>query len=236
MQIHGSVALVTGANRGLGRHVAQQLLERGATRVYATARDASRIDLPGVEPLTLDITDPRQVAEAAERASDVTLVVNNAGISTGQSLVRGDLGAIRREVETHYFGTLSVVRAFAPVLAAGGGGAILTMLSAVSWLQFPGATAYGAAKAAQWAMTDGIRLELAEQGTQVVGLHVGAVDTDMMAGWDVPKNDPADVVRAALEGIEAGAHEVLADAASAAAKASLAASPQVRYAHLLDAS
>lgn len=232
MEITGSVALVTGANRGLGRHFAQQLLDRGASRVYATARDASRIDLPGVEALTLDVTDPRQVTAAAARARDVTLVVNNAGISTNQALVTGDLDEIRREMETHYFGTLSVIRAFAPTLGANGGGAVLTMLSVLSWFQFEGATAYGAAKAAAWSMTDAVRLELAGQGTQVTGLHVGAVDTDMMAGWGVPKNDPAEVVRAALDGIEAGADEVLADAAAVAAKASLAMTPRQRYPQL----
>lgn len=140
----------------------------------------------------------------------------------------GDLDAIRLEMETHYFGTLSVVRAFAPLLAANGGGAILNVLSVLSWLQFEGATAYGAAKAAEWSLTDGVRLELAGQGTHVTGLHAGAIDTDMMAGVDMPKSDPAEIVRAALDGIEAGALEILADDASAQAKASLGASPGER--------
>lgn len=229
MQIEGSVALVTGANRGIGRHFAQQLIERGAAKVYATARDPSRIDLPGVEALALDITDAASVASAAEAASDVTLLVNNAGIATGTSLIEGDLATIHSEMDTHYFGTLSVIRAFAPVLAANGGGAILNMLSVVSWFQFQGSGAYGAAKAAQWALTDSVRLELADQGTQVVGLHVGAVDTEMMAGYDVPKNDPAAVARAGLDGIQAGAAEVLADDASAGVKAGLGRDPLERY-------
>lgn len=229
MNISGSTALVTGANRGLGRHFAEQLRDRGAAKVYATARDARRVDLPGVEVIALDITDLEQVASAAAAAGDVDLLINNAGISTYQGLVTGDLDQIRLEMETHYFGTLSVVRAFAPVLAANGGGAILNVLSALSWFQFEGATAYGAAKAAAWSLTDGIRLELAGQGTQVTGLHAGAVDTDMMAGFDVPKSDPADVVRAALDGLESGSLEVLADDASAQAKAGLAADPGQRY-------
>ena len=229
MQIDGSVALVTGANRGIGRHFAEQLLERGAAKVYATARTTSQLDVPGVEVLELDITDPASVARAAQAAGDVTLLINNAGIATNTSLVTGDWENIRLEMETHYFGTLLMLRAFAPVLAVNGGGAVLNMLSAVSWFQFEGATAYGAAKAAAWSLTDGVRLELAAQRTQVVGLHVGAVDTDMMAGWDVPKNDPAAVVRAGLDGIEAGLTEVLADDASAGAKAGLALDPSERY-------
>jgi NAD(P)-dependent dehydrogenase (short-subunit alcohol dehydrogenase family) len=233
MNLNGSTALVTGANRGLGRHFAQQLLERGAAKVYATARDPRRIDLPGVEVLGLDVTDPAAVAAAARAAADVDVVVNNAGVSTYQDLVTGDLDAIRLEMDTHFFGTLSVVRAFAPVLAANGGGAILNVLSRMSWLSYPGANAYAAAKAAEWSLTNGIRLELAGQGTLVTGVHLSATDTDMMAGWDIPKNDPADVVRAALDGLEAGALEVIADADTAASKAALATDPSEIYAEVL---
>lgn len=229
MQIEGAVALVTGANRGMGRHFAQQLLERGAATVYATARDPSRIDLPGATPLALDITDPDSVSAAAASAADVSLLVNNAGIATSTSVVTGGLGEIRREMETHFFGTLAMIRAFAPVLAANGGGAILNMLSVCSWFQFDGAAAYGAAKAAQWALTDSTRLELHPQGTQVVGLHVGAIDTEMMAWYDGPKEDPADIVRAGLDGVQADAVEVLADEASRLSKASLASDPRQRY-------
>jgi NAD(P)-dependent dehydrogenase (short-subunit alcohol dehydrogenase family) len=219
MQITGSVALVTGANRGLGRHFAQQLLERGAAKVYATARVPAGVDLPGVTVLPLDITDPASVAAAAAAAADVDLLINNAGISTYQNLIAGDLGKIRLEMDTHFFGTLHVVRAFAPILAANGGGAILNVLSALSWANYDGANAYSAAKAAEWSLTNGIRLEL--PATAVTALHLGAADTDMMAGFDVPKLDPAEVVRAALDGIEKGAREVLADETSAQAKAAL---------------
>jgi NAD(P)-dependent dehydrogenase (short-subunit alcohol dehydrogenase family) len=233
MNLNGSTALVTGANRGLGRHFAQQLLERGAAKVYATARDPRRVDLAGVEVLGLDVTDPGAVAAAARVAADVDVVINNAGVSTHQDLVTGDLDAIRLEMDTHFFGTLSVVRAFAPVLAANGGGAILNVLSRMSWLSYPGANAYAAAKAAQWSLTNGIRLELAGQGTLVTGVHLSATDTDMMAGWDIPKNDPADVVRAALDGLESGAFEVIADADTAASKAALATDPREVYAEVL---
>lgn len=229
MKISGSVALVTGANRGMGGHFARQLIERGAAKVYATARNPALVDVPGAEALPLDVTDPASVAAAALAASDVTLLINNAGSSTCQNLVSGDLDKIRLEMDTHYFGTLSMVRAFAPGLAGHGGGAILNVCSLLSWLSYDGSNAYAAAKAAEWSLTNGVRLELAGQGTQVTALHVGAVDTDMMAGWDVEKNDPADVVRAALDGIEAGALEVIADAATAAVKTGLAADPGLLY-------
>lgn len=229
MKIAGSVALVTGANRGIGRHFARQLLDRGATKVYATARRPELVDIPGVEVLALDITDSASVAAAATAAPDITLLVNNAGISTNTNLVTGDLATIRLEMDTHYFGTLDVVRAFAPVLAANGGGAILNVLSALSWFSYDGTNAYAAAKSAQWSLTNGIRLELASQGTQVTGLHLGAADTDISAGYDGEKVDPADVVRAALEGIEAGKIEVLVDEWSSHVKASLAADPSQFY-------
>ncbi|MEV4813570.1 SDR family oxidoreductase [Micromonospora avicenniae] len=232
MKINGSVALVTGANRGIGRHFAQQLLERGAAKVYATARNPERIDIPGVEAIRLDITDPEQVAAAAATASDVDLLINNAGIATWTNLVTGDLAKVRLEMDTNFYGTLSMVRAFAPVLGGNGGGAILNVLSAASWFSHDGANAYGTAKAAAWSLTNGIRLELAGQGTLVTGLHLGAADTEMMAGYDGDKGDPADVVRAALDGIEADKLEVIADEWSAHVKASLAADPSAFYTDL----
>ena len=229
MKISGSTALVTGASRGLGRHFARQLVERGAARVYATARNSSQVDVPGAEVLTLDITDPASVAAAAAAAADVTLLVNNAGVSTYQNLVTGDLAQIRQEVDTHLYGTLSVIRAFAPVLAANGGGAVLNVLSRMSWLSYDGANSYAVAKAAEWSLTNGVRLELARQGTLVSGVLLSATDTDMMAGWDIPKNDPADVVRQALAGLEDGLLEIIADADTAQAKAALSADPAVTY-------
>ena len=232
MQISGSTALITGASRGLGRQFARQLIDRGA-KVYATARDPRQVDVAGAVALRLDITDPASVAAAAAAAADVSLLVNNAGISLYQDLVTGDLDKIRAELETGFYGTLSVVRAFAPVLAANGGGAILNVLSRMSWLSYPGANSYAVAKAAAWSLTNGIRLELAGQGTLVTGLLMSATDTDMMAGWDIPKNDPADVVRQALDGIEADALEVVADADPAAAKAGLSGDPRVLYGPLL---
>jgi NAD(P)-dependent dehydrogenase (short-subunit alcohol dehydrogenase family) len=226
MDLNGSVALVTGANRGIGRHFTQQLLERGAARVYATARRPERIDIPGVEALRLDITDPASIAAAAAVATDVTLLINNAGVTTGTNLVDGDLDRIRLEMDTHFWGTLGMIRAFAPRL---GGGAILNVLSAMSWFNYAGATAYGAAKAAEWNLTNGVRLELAAQKTLVTGLHLGAADTDMMAGYEGDKVDPAVVVRAALDGLEQDRIEVVVDEWSATVKASLAEDPSRFY-------
>lgn len=232
MKITGSVALVTGANRGIGRAFVRQLVAAGAAKVYATARDPESVDLPGAEVLRLDITHRESVAAVAAAAADVDLLINNAGINTYQNLVTGDLAKIRAELDTNVFGTLDVVRAFAPVLADNGGGAILNVLSAMSWFSYDGANAYGVAKSAEWSLTNGIRLELANQGTTVTGLHMGLVDTDMSAVFDMAKIAPADVVRAALEGIEAGRLEVLADEASATVKSSLAADPSTFYRQL----
>ncbi|MFI6262539.1 SDR family oxidoreductase [Micromonospora sp. NPDC051006] len=230
MRISGSVALVTGANRGLGRHFTRELLERGAAKVYATARDPERIDLPGVERLRLDVTDPRSVEAAAVAAPDVNLLINNAGINTWTNLIDGDLNRIRLELETHLYGPLGMARAFAPVLAGNGGGAILNVLSAMSWFSYDGANAYGVGKAAGWSLTNGIRLELAAQGTLVTGLHLGLADTDMSADFEGDKIDPAVVARLALDGVEAGKLEVVADEWSAQVKASLAADPSAFYA------
>jgi NAD(P)-dependent dehydrogenase (short-subunit alcohol dehydrogenase family) len=232
MELQGSVALVTGANRGIGHHFARALLDRGAAKVYATARSPERVDLPGAETLRLDVTDPGSIAEAAAVASDVTLLINNAGVSTAQPLITGDLDRTRLEMDTKFWGTLFTVRAFAPVLAANGGGAILNVLSVLSWASLADASSYAAAKAAQWSLTNGIRLELAEQGTLVTGLALSATDTDMTAAWDIEKNDPADVVRDALDGIEAGALEVLADEHTRRTKAALSEDPSVMYPEL----
>jgi NAD(P)-dependent dehydrogenase (short-subunit alcohol dehydrogenase family) len=230
VDIVGSVALVTGANRGLGREFVEQLRERGAEKVYAAARDVSTVTTPGVVPLAVDLLDPAGIERAARQAGDVTLLVNNAGITTGQNLVRGELAEIRREMETHFFGTLAVTRAFADILGRNGGGAIINVLSALSWFSWDGATSYSAAKAAEWSLTAGTRVELAGQGTQVLGLHLGAADTDMMRGYEGPLLKPRDVVRAALDGLTDGAAEVLVDDWSRTVKAGLAQDPAEFYA------
>ncbi|OZD18363.1 short-chain dehydrogenase [Rhodococcus sp. 06-156-3C] len=221
MDLSTTTALVTGANRGFGRHLAQQLSERGAT-VYAAARRPESVDLSGVTPIALDITDPDSVVRAARLASKVTLLVNNAGISTGASLLTGDIEDVRSEFETTLFGTLAVTRAFVPKIESNGGGAILNVLSVLSWLAFPEAGAYSAAKSAQWSMTNSLRIELAPRNIRVTGLHVGYMDTDLTAGVDAPKLDPAVVAKLALDELSAGNHEIIADDLSRQIRSGLA--------------
>jgi NAD(P)-dependent dehydrogenase (short-subunit alcohol dehydrogenase family) len=228
-----TTALITGANRGLGRRFAAELLARGAT-VYAAAREPGTLDLPDARPIALDITDPEAVAAAADLAGDVDLLVNNAGISTGSTLL-GDLDGVRAEMDVNFWGTLSMVRAFAPVLAANGGGTIVNVASALSWFAFPGSGAYAVSKAANWNMSNALRLELAGQGTQVTSVHLGLADTDMAAGIEGPKTDPAEVVRRALDAVEAGELEVVVDEWSAMVKASLAEDPRAFYGRFLAA-
>ncbi|MCV7420566.1 SDR family oxidoreductase [Mycobacterium yunnanensis] len=232
MELHNATGLVTGANRGIGAEFVRQLLARGAARVYAATRRPGTIsgDDARIVPVPLDITDDAMVAEVARVAADVDVLINNAGTVTFQNLVTGDLGAIRLEMATHFWGTLSMTRAFAPILARNGGGALLNVMSVGSFQVFPGNGAYAAAKAAEWQLTNSTRLELAAQGTHVLGLHLSATDTDMLAGIDMAKNDPADVVRDALDGLESGADEVLADADTRAVKALLSQPPATMYA------
>ncbi|SHM18242.1 SDR family oxidoreductase [Actinacidiphila paucisporea] len=232
MQIDGAVALVTGGNRGLGEQFVKALLDAGAAKVYAAARNPGSVRVPGAVPIALDVTDPASVRTAAEQAQDVTLLVNNAGTSTGAAILDGELGAYRTEFETHVLGTLDVSRAFAPVLARNGGGAVLNVLSVLSWVTMPGSAAYAAAKSAEWSMTNALRVALAEQGTQVTSLHVGYMDTDMTAAVTAPKLDPAAVARTALDGVRDGLHEVLADDLSKQVKAGLAADLTALYPQL----
>ncbi|MDQ0727646.1 SDR family oxidoreductase [Microbacterium sp. W4I20] len=236
MNVTDQIALVTGANRGIGRQFVLELLERGAETVYATARRPETLDFDDrrVVPLRLDLLDHDSVVTAAGVARDVTLIVNNAGISTGAGLVTGDLGELRREMDTHFWGTLDVIREFAPVLSANGGGAVVNVLSALSWFASPGAGGYAAAKAAAWNMTNGVRLELAGQGTLVQGVLLGAADTDLMADYDGHKIDPRDVARRSLDGLASGSIEVIVDEWTAMVKASLADDPAVFYAKMTE--
>ena len=215
-----STALVTGANRGFGRHLAQQLAARGA-KVYAGSR-RDGVDLAGVTPIRLDITDPASVAAAAAEAGDVTVLINNAGIGTGASVLTGDIADLHLEFDTHVFGTLDVTRAFAPVIERNGGGAILNVLSVLSWITFPQVGGYSAAKSAEWSMTNALRAELAPRNIRVSGLHVGYMDTDLTVGVDAPKLDPAVVAAFALDQLAAGVPEILADDVSKQVQAGLA--------------
>lgn len=235
MKIEGATVLVTGANRGIGAAFVDVLRERGAAKIYAAARDPRTIRADGVVPLRLDVTDAEQVAAAAREASDVQVLVNNAGISTGTALVTGDEGAIRREMDTNFYGPLLMTRAFAPLLAAQGGGAVVNIVSALSWFTVPGGGAYAASKAAAWMLTDSARLELAAQGTHVVGVHMGLVDTEMTQGMDAPKLAPATLAGAALDAVESGEQEVLGDEWATFVKAGLTLDPKRRYEQILGA-
>jgi NAD(P)-dependent dehydrogenase (short-subunit alcohol dehydrogenase family) len=230
MKIDGSVALVTGAGRGLGRVYARELVSRGAAKVYGAARNAAAVTEPGVSPVALDITDPERVAQVAEQCADVSLLVNNAGIMAASTFIDApSTDNARREMETNYFGTLSMCRAFAPVLAGNGGGAIVNMLSVVSFFTNPFNSSYGASKAAELSLTNGLRIELAHNGTLVVAVHAGFIDTDMAAGLDVPKVSPESVAQQVFDAVEAGQIEVLADERSRSVKASLSRDHELIY-------
>ncbi len=213
MKIENAVVLVTGANRVIGLAFVRELLARGARKVYAAARDPSSIaPQPGVQALRLDVNNPEDVAAAATLASDVTLVINNAGIAQPGGFMAADSEEVMRRIfETNVFGVLRVSKAFAPVLQANGGGALLNVLSVASWVNGGELAAYSASKSAAWSLTNALRHELAAQKTQVLGLHMAYVDTDLTRGFDVPKTSPVQIVRRALDGLEAGADEVLAD-------------------------
>jgi len=223
MQIEGSTALVTGANRGIGKAIADALLERGAAKVYVAARDISTIrdGDSRLVPVQLDVTDADRVAAVAAQLGDVQLVVNNAGIARSGTPLSVKLEAARAELEVNYLGVIAMTQAFAPVLATNGGGAFVNVLSVASWVGSPFLSSYGASKSAAWNFTNAARVELKHQGTHVVGVHVGFVDTDLTAALDVDKIAPAAVATAALDAVEAGDPEAVVDEVSRQVKAGL---------------
>ncbi|WP_433869256.1 SDR family oxidoreductase [Saccharopolyspora sp. CA-218241] len=229
MRVNGQTAFVTGANRGIGRAFVSGLLARGADKVYAGVRDPLSIDAelsddPRVEVVRLDVTDRNEITSASDVAGDTTILVNNAGAVVFESLLTGSLETARRLFDTNVFGPWELTRAFAPALRAWRG-AVVNVLSAIAWFSPPQNGAYGATKSAAWSLSNGLRSELAPAGVLVQNLHFGAVDTDFSAGFDIPKISPEDVVRASLDGLEAGTAEVLVDPESRAAKAALSGEP-----------
>ena len=235
MNIEGSVALVTGANRGIGLAIVRELLVRGAAKVYAGAREvASVAPMAGVVPVALDVTDHDQVAELARNLRDVDLLVNNAGIGLASPVLGDDaVSAARAEFEVNTIGPLVVSRAFAPVLAVHGGGGIVNILSVLSFLSVPRLATYAASKSAAWSLTNALRIELAGQGTTVVGVHPGYVDTDLVAALDVPKMTPETVAQAALDALQANAPEILVGEQSQKVKAALSRDQELLYADLI---
>lgn len=229
MKIEGSTALVTGANRGLGAAFVRALLAGGAAKVYAAARNPATVIQAGVVPVKLDVTQPDQVAALARDLRDVTLVVNNAGVfEPGPLLAPHAPEALLRQIQTNAIGPLRVVQAFAPVLAANGGGAVVNMLSVLSWLTLANVSGtYSASKAAAWALSNALRQELKAQGTELLSVHAAFIDTDMASGVQMPKTSPDDVARLAFDALQAGQSEVLVDEVTRQVRAGFGATPAV---------
>ncbi|MPY48583.1 SDR family oxidoreductase [Streptomyces acidicola] len=229
-EIKGAVVFVTGGSRGIGRAMVEELYVRGAAKVYATARDPRIVTHPDAVPVAPEVTDPASVATAAAQAQDVTILINNAGAMVGASFLDSPVDDTRQEFETTFYGPLLVTRAFVPVIERNGTGHILNVHSALSWLGGYGSCS--ASKAALWSQTNSLRLELRPRGIAVTGLHMAQVDTDMTAGFEVPKSTPGDIAALALDGIEEGAHEVLADDITRQVEAGLSGELSVLYPEL----
>ncbi len=226
MEVKESVALVTGANRGIGRAFVRALLDHGAAKVYAGARDPATVADHDAIPLKLDVTSAADIAAATSAADDVTIVINNAGVQgLSPKLLEGSFDDARHEMAVNYFGTWAVSRAFAPILARNGGGALVNMLSLAAWIgrtDFPG---YAASKAAQWSLTQSLREGLREQGTLVVGVHAGFVETELASWVDAPKISPVSVAEQTMQALASNSVEVLADERTRQVKAALSEPP-----------
>ena len=206
--IKGSVALVTGANRGLGNALVQELLDKGAAKIYATSRKPHDFKDARIVNISLDVKDAASIKELAALAPDANIVINNAGVFVNPVALAAEIDSVRNEFEINVFGPLQVTQTMASVLNANGGGTLVNVVSVGSWLPLG---TYGGSKAALWAITNMLRQELKAQGTTVMSVHMGPMDTDMVRGLDVPKEDPKKIACAIVGGIERGDSEVLAD-------------------------
>ena len=222
MELHNTVAFVTGANRGLGRAIVLALQARGVKKIYAGARDPASIDVPGVTAVQVDVTNDAEVKAAAAQCGDVTLLINNAGFAIRGSVLEADsVAAGAAMFDANVLGIVRMAHAFTPALAAHGGGAIVNILSLAAWTNNPALSLYSASKSAAWGVTNGLRTALAAQGTLVTGVHVGFIDTDLAVGIDLPKLQAADVADIILSGVAAGEVEILVDEISRKVKQGL---------------
>src|SRR5262249_27491564 len=220
MQIQNSTVLVTGANRGIGRALVQALLSAGAEKIYAGARDTSKLDgtlsfdHARVLPLKLDVTSAVSIEAAPRSASDVTLLVNNAGVIDFGGILDTPLDKIERNIKTNFYGALAMARAFAPVIEENGGGAIVNILTVAALASMPGLSVYNASKAAAWSMTQSLRADLSSKGIEVYAVFPRPVDTDMAASVDMAKTSPAEVASNVIAGIGEGHQDIFPDAMS----------------------
>lgn len=231
MNIAGSVVFVTGASRGLGLAFAKVALAQGASKVYAGVRNVEGFNVPGIIPVQIDVTDDASVVAAAKLCQDTTVLVNNAGIGIVQDAVLATnmIELSRHLMDTNTFGIVRTAQAFAPILASNGGGAIINVLSDVTWLSLPMLAAYAASKSAAWSVTNALRLEMNAQKTQVVAVHVGFIDTDLVKGFDVPKTDPQVVAQVVFDGLNNGSLEVLVDEGTQFIKSTLSQADAVYF-------
>jgi len=228
MKIKDSVVFVTGANRGFGLALVRELIARGARKVYAGMRKPVDLDIPGVVAVKIDVTNPDEVSKAALACADTTLLINNAGIARLIDYSEpASIDFAREMFETNYYGMIRVTQAFTPLLTKNGGGAILNVLSVASWISNAALAPYAATKSAAWSYTNALRSSVRESAIQVLGLHVGFMDTDLVRDIDLPKTDPKIVVAKTLDALEAGKEEVLGDELTQHVKQGLSADPAV---------
>jgi NAD(P)-dependent dehydrogenase (short-subunit alcohol dehydrogenase family) len=231
MDLKNSIVLITGGNRGFGKSIVEELLKADVQKVYAGSRTLASSSDPRIHPLQLDITNAHDIAAAVDTCQDINVLINNAGTYLFNPFLTAHPSREKahEEMDTNYFGTLAMVQAFAPILKKNGGGMIINILSALSWLTIPALATYCASKAAALALTNGIRIELRSQETQVIGVFAGFIDTERVKHVDQPKISPALAATNLIEGILAGQEEILADPMSKQFKALLAANPQAVY-------